>query len=72
MILHFSLSMHVARHTFAIWALNDRDISLHLVSRMLGHKSIESTEKNYARFLKDKVDEVVAEKATFDGCFPEV
>lgn len=70
--LDFSLGMHVARHTFAIWALNERDISLHLVSRMLGHKSIESTEKNYARFLKDKVDEVAAEKATFDGCFPEL
>ena len=70
--LDFSLSMHVARHTFAIWALNERDVSLHLVSRMLGHKSIESTEKNYARFLKDKVDEVVAEKATFDGCFPKL
>lgn len=41
--LDFGLSMHVARHTFAIWALNDRDISLHLVSRMLGHKSIEAT-----------------------------
>lgn len=40
--LDFGLSMHVARHAFAIWALNERDISLHLVSRMLGHKSIEA------------------------------
>lgn len=70
--LDFGLSMHVARHTFAIWALNDRDISLHLVSRMLGHKSIEATEKNYAKFLKDKVDEVIAKKATFDGCLPDL
>lgn len=70
--LDFGLSMHVARHTFAIWALNDRDISLHLVSRMLGHKSIEATEKNYAKFLKDKVDAVIEEKATFDGCLPEL
>ena len=64
--------MHVARHTFAIWALNERDISLHLVSRMLGHKSIEATEKNYAKFLKDKVDEVIEKKATFDGCLPDL
>lgn len=70
--LDFGLSMHVARHTFAIWALNDRDISLHLVSRMLGHKSIEATEKNYAKFLKDKVDEVIEKKATFDGCLPDL
>ena len=69
--LDFNLSMHVARHTFAIWALNDRDISLHLVSRMLGHRSIEATEKNYAKFLKDKLDEVIEKKATFDGCLPE-
>lgn len=70
--LDFGLSMHVARHTFAIWALNERDISLHLVSRMLGHKSIEATEKNYAKFLKDKVDEVIEKKATFDGCLPDL
>lgn len=70
--LDFGLSMHVARHTFAIWALNDRDISLHLVSRMLGHKSIEATEKNYAKFLKDKVDEVIEKKATFDGYLPDL
>lgn len=69
--LDFPLSMHIARHTFAIWALNDRDISLHLVSRLLGHKSIEATEKNYAKFLKDKVDEVIEKKATFDGCLPD-
>ena len=70
--LDFGLSMHVARHTFAIWALNDRDISLHLVSRMLGHKSIEATEKNYAKFLKDKIDDVIEKKATFDGCLPDL
>ncbi len=70
--LDFGLSMHVARHTFAIWALNDRDISLHLVSRMLGHKSIEATEKNYAKFLKDKVGEVIEKKATFDGYLPDL
>ena len=70
--LDFPLSMHIARHTFAIWALNDRDISLHLVSRLLGHKSIEATEKNYAKFLKDKVDEVIEKKATFDGCLPDL
>lgn len=70
--LDFGLSMHVARHTFAIWALNERDISLHLVSRMLGHKSITATEKSYAKFLKDKIDDVVEKKATFDGCLPEL
>lgn len=69
--LDFGLSMHVARHTFAVWALNYRDISLHLVSRLLGHKSIEATEKNYAKFLQDTIDEVIEKKATFEGCLPD-
>lgn len=70
--LDFGLSMHVARHTFAVWALNYNDLSLHLVSRLLGHKSIMATEKNYAKFLKETVDEKIKEKATFDNCLPNV
>lgn len=69
--LDFGLSMHVARHTFAVWALNDNDLSLHIVSRMLGHNSIMATEKNYAKFLKETVDEAVEKKATFEGCLPK-
>lgn len=70
--LDFGLSMHVARHTFAVWALNYSELSLHIVSRMLGHKSIMATEKNYAKFLKETVDEAIEKKATFPGCLPKV
>jgi len=48
----FSLSMHVARHTFAVMALN-RGLSMSVVSRLLGHGSTDITEKVYAHFLPE-------------------
>lgn len=50
-----SLSIHVARHSFVVRAIN-KGISVYLVSKLLGHTSILSTEKTYARFIKEKVD----------------
>ena len=50
-----SLSIHVARHSFAVRAIN-KGISVYLISKLLGHTSILSTEKTYARFIKEKVD----------------
>ena len=48
--LPFNLTMHVARHTFAVWALN-RGVDVHKISRLMGHASIIATEKVYAQFL---------------------
>lgn len=48
----FPLTMHVARHTFAVQALN-RGLSMSVVSRLLGHSSTDITEKVYARFLPE-------------------
>ena len=48
----FPLTMHVARHTFAVMALN-KGLSMSVVSRLLGHGSTDITEKVYARFLPD-------------------
>ena len=48
--IKFRLSMHVARHTFAVFALNN-GLSMSVVSRLLGHGSTDITEKVYARFL---------------------
>ena len=47
-----SLTMHVARHTFAVMALN-KGLSMSVVSRLLGHGSTDITEKVYARFLPE-------------------
>lgn len=51
-------TMHSARHSFAVMAIN-KGISLYLVSKLMGHSSIVSTEKTYAKFLKEKVDDDV-------------
>lgn len=57
--LPFNLSMHVARHSFAVFALN-KGLSMSVVSRMLGHGSTDVTEKVYARFLPETLSAEVA------------
>ena len=57
--LPFSLSMHVARHSFAVFALN-KGLSMSVVSRLLGHSSTDVTEKVYARFLPETLSNEVA------------
>ncbi|MBO8483669.1 MAG: tyrosine-type recombinase/integrase [Bacteroidetes bacterium] len=67
----FNLSMHVARHTFAVYALNPPiNMSLHLVSRLLGHSSITATEKNYAKFLPETISEEVESRLQFSDYNP--
>lgn len=68
--LPFHLSMHVARHTFAVMALN-RGVTIHMISRLLGHSSILTTEKVYAEFLPDTITEEVINKLSF-GYIPSV
>ncbi|MBR1526818.1 MAG: tyrosine-type recombinase/integrase [Prevotella sp.] len=58
MNLPFKLTMHVARHSFAVAALND-GTNMSVVSRLLGHSSTDVTEKVYAKFLPETLaDEV--------------
>ena len=47
-----SLTMHIARHSFAVFALN-HGCSMSVVSRLLGHGSTDITEKIYAKFLPE-------------------
>jgi integrase len=51
----FPLTMHVARHSFAVMAIN-KGMSLFLLSKLLGHSTIASTQRTYAEFLKETVD----------------
>ena len=62
--LPFNLTMHIARHTFAVLALN-RGVTIHMISRLLGHSSIITTEKVYAEFLPDAITEEVKTKLSF-------
>ena len=57
--LPFALSMHVARHTFAVMALN-KGLSMSVVSRLLGHGNTDVTEKVYAKFLPETLASEVA------------
>lgn len=61
----FPLGMHVARHTFAVMALNSARLDVHLISRLLGHSSVTVTEKVYATFLLPTLSSEVREKLSF-------
>lgn len=54
----FNLTIHVARHSWAVAALN-RGMSLHRISQLMGHSSITTTEKVYAKFLPKTLAEDV-------------
>lgn len=62
-----NVNPHVGRHTFATWALS-HGVSIEIVSKMLGHTKIETTQI-YAKVLAkdveaqfDKLDELFTEK----------
>ena len=63
--LPFNLTMHVARHSFAVAAL-ERKITLHMISRLMAHSSITTTEKVYAEFLQSTINEEVINRLSFD------
>ncbi len=51
------ITFHTARHTFATMLLTC-DIDLYTVSKMLGHKNINTTQV-YAKIVDHKKDEAV-------------
>ena len=61
--LPFSLSFHIARHSFAINALNDEEhpLDMYQVSRLLGHSSTDVTEKVYADYTRESLSEKLNE-----------
>lgn len=63
--LPFNLTMHVARHSFAVAALN-RGVSIHMISRLMAHSSITTTEKVYAQFLQSTINQQVIELLSFE------
>lgn len=65
MNLSFNLSMHVARHSFAVMALK-KGVDIHLISKLMGHKSILVTEKVYAEFMPKDVNTIVREQLSFN------
>lgn len=53
--LPIPLTMHVARHSFAVMAIN-KGMSVFLLSKYLGHSSTVATEKTYAKIIQEKAD----------------
>ena len=66
----FPLGMHVARHTFAVKALNASRLDVHLISRLLGHSSVTITEKVYATFLLPTLTFAVRSRLSFPEFSP--
>ena len=50
------LTYHIARHTFATTVTLTNGVSIESVSKMLGHKSIKTTQ-HYAKILDSKVSD---------------
>lgn len=53
------LNTHLARHTFADIMLNIMEFTLEEVSKMLGHKTIRTTQR-YAKVKKSKISKTLA------------
>ncbi len=49
------LTMHIARHCYAVLALNN-GMAMSVVSRLLGHSCTATTEQIYAEYLPDTLD----------------
>ena len=64
MNLPFNLSIHVARHTFAVFALRQNQ-NIYTVSKLLGHTSTMATEKTYAEFLPEDYKKTFIETIDF-------
>jgi integrase len=54
------VTTHWARHTGATMLLNDGNVPMHIVQRILGHASIKETEKTYAKVLDRTIVETMA------------
>lgn len=65
MELPFNLTMHVARHTFAVLALN-RSVDVHKISELMAHSSVSVTEQIYAKFLPSTLKKEVQSKLNFN------
>ncbi len=59
-----TLHFHIARHSFGVILL-ENDVDIYKVSKLLGHKSVQTTIKHYANITDKGAREAI-------DCFPEI
>ena len=64
MNLKFNLTIHVARHTFAVLAIQ-KGMNIYQLSKLMGHSSVTTTEKVYAEFIPEQLNEDVRSRMKF-------
>lgn len=55
--IKINLTHHIARKTFATTVLLYNDVPMEIVSQLLGHSKIQTTQEHYAKVVQKKVSE---------------
>ena len=53
--MEFNLTHHIARKTFAITVLLFNDVPMEIVSKLLGHSKLQTTQDYYGKVVERKI-----------------
>ena len=53
--IEFNLTHHIARKTFATTVLLYNDAPMEIVSELLGHSSMKTTQDSYGKIVQNKI-----------------